>query len=365
MQQTIRRVALNTGILVATLGLCLAITELVLRIAGDAPSTPLRVDPENTLAFIPNVTTEYVTDEFRFHVTANSHGRRDRHWTGDVLSAPGNVLFIGDSFVMGYGVEDEHSIPSVLETMLATEDHTPEVFNFGIGGEVALPEYAELLSAADRLGINSRTVLLGVFIGNDFKDLPANATPIGETDPEGAPPEEPVPSLWSSVNIRNLRTFEFVRDRVKASPTLVGWTLSLGELLGTPVYESGSAFLYQKPYPTALRERLTTYLSLILQIRDRCARRGATLTIVILPNKVQVENFQDLAAHAHMDPLSPNRALRDFCTSHELRCLDVTLPLRERFLETGRALYFPKDRHLTVEGNGFVAGEIYKFLRLQ
>ena len=119
------------------------------------------VDPAKRTAFLPGTRRAYETEEFRFSVAVNLHGRRDIEWPPATLAAPENVLFIGDSVVFGYGVDDRESIPSRLEALFAANGSRREVFNFGMPGRISLPEYRSLLDEALELAIGARTVLLG------------------------------------------------------------------------------------------------------------------------------------------------------------------------------------------------------------
>ena len=64
----------------------------------------------------------------------NRFGRRDWEWTDSVMKDPCNIVFIGDSFVFGYGVNDADTVPTLLERELEEQGKKVEVFNFG-GGE--------------------------------------------------------------------------------------------------------------------------------------------------------------------------------------------------------------------------------------
>src|SRR5262245_39553087 len=59
-----------------------------------------------------NTEASYKSSEFEFKVTSNRFGRRDWEWTDAVMKDPGNIVFVGDSFVLGYGVNDPDTVPT-------------------------------------------------------------------------------------------------------------------------------------------------------------------------------------------------------------------------------------------------------------
>ena len=115
---------------------------------------------------------------------------------------------VGDSFVMGAGVPKEGTIPNLLEAIFgAKTGKTIEVFNFGIGGAISTPEYKILLEKALRLGISAKTVLVAIFIGNDFN--PRNFA-IRRSSP-------------IKLEFFRIRLIDFVKKRVSESSRLTGF----------------------------------------------------------------------------------------------------------------------------------------------
>ena len=119
------------------------------------------------LSFLPGRTRHYEAREFSFDAHYNAFGRRDVEWPPAVVSDPNSVLFIGDSFAYGIGVDHEETIPSQLEAHFARSGHPVEVMNFGMP-KGAPPAYARLLDDAIAKGFAARTVVVAIFVGNDF-----------------------------------------------------------------------------------------------------------------------------------------------------------------------------------------------------
>ena len=161
----------NALLAVGSVLLCLLVPELGTRWfvepRGQEAIIVLDVDLSTRLAFLPGRERRYETPELRYTVKTNRFGRRDREWSDADLADEGNLLFVGDSFVMGASVEDEDSIPTRLEAWSKARGTPREVFNFGMPS-TGIPQYVQILEDALRIGVKARTVLVGVFVGNDF-----------------------------------------------------------------------------------------------------------------------------------------------------------------------------------------------------
>jgi len=71
-----------------------------------------------------------IAPEFRFAFNTNSLGMRDPEPTKPVT---GGILFVGDSFTMGYGVQDNEAFPAVLRAELESRAVTVPLLNTGMG----------------------------------------------------------------------------------------------------------------------------------------------------------------------------------------------------------------------------------------
>lgn len=90
---------------------------------------------EITALYPPNTTVHYQSFEMDFMLKVNKYGFRGSHSTvpekkKDLV----RIACIGDSFTMGWGVEEEQSWPFLLETFLNNEEIEAEVLNWGKGG---------------------------------------------------------------------------------------------------------------------------------------------------------------------------------------------------------------------------------------
>lgn len=125
---------------------------------------------------IPNTTTRQIknTQDYDVTVRINSFGFRD---TKDISTVgPDDYVMVGDSFVFGWGVEEEQRVSNVLETLTGRR-----VFNIGINGN--FDGYRALLDYAAGLGADIRRVIIGVTMENDLvrydESVETSAPPTG------------------------------------------------------------------------------------------------------------------------------------------------------------------------------------------
>lgn len=99
--------------------------------------------------------------DFDVSVTFNQLGLRDRK---DLRAAkPGALFAVGDSFTMGWGVEEEERFSSQLERLLGEP-----VFNVAIPTD--LRGYQRLLAYTEEQGVRVTRLVLGICMENDLRD---------------------------------------------------------------------------------------------------------------------------------------------------------------------------------------------------
>lgn len=345
------RVWANLGLALLTLLVCLLTLEVaarLLRLGRDAENTHvLRNVAPGKLSYAPDSEQRYQTSEIDFTMKANRYGRRDDEWTQEMLDDPSNVVFIGDSFVLGYGVADSSTQPSLLERSSARAGRPVQVFNFGFTG--GPPEYVRLLEDALDLGVAARLVVVGLFTGNDFAIGPI-LSPAQKRAADGRRLRLP-----KSVLAR------YLKQRIVSSPRAVGLMLKLGDVLGVPLYSSPQSFVFLRSPSKAQIDHVEAVLAHLATMRALCEGANKKLVVVIFPNKVQVENPGELTSSIY-DADRPNMLIREFCEREGLDCLDLTPVLRGEFARTRRPLYFSVDRHLTERGNEVAAAAVFGFL---
>lgn len=185
----IRKAVLNAGLVLLSMILAVAAAEFVLRkfvpLRDVGPSFTVH-DPVLGKRVKASFSTERVTPEFRMRFSTNSLGFRGP----EPHSAAAPILFLGDSFTLGYGVNDGEEYPALVREQLRRRfgDAAPPVFNAGIGdsGNGYWIKFLRNMT----LGVAPALVVMQVF-QNDFADnLNEGLFALGR---DGALQELPVP----------------------------------------------------------------------------------------------------------------------------------------------------------------------------
>jgi lysophospholipase L1-like esterase len=111
-----------------------------------------------------NFQAKRVAQEFQFELTTNSLGMRDPEPASPPVQG---VMFIGDSFTMGLGVQDTESFPALVRARLNERGLHVPVLNIGMGNN-GNGRWLKFLRR-DAARFQPRLVILQV-MENDFRD---------------------------------------------------------------------------------------------------------------------------------------------------------------------------------------------------
>jgi lysophospholipase L1-like esterase len=202
-------------LVLASIAIPLVVAEMVvgyivpLRDVGPSFS---RYDPVYGQSLRPNFSTVRTNPEFTMRLSTNAFGFRGP----EIDAVPsGGILFLGDSFTMGYGVSDGDEFPALVAAKLkeSGQGTSIPVVNAGVGG-TGNGRWIKLL---DRMGASlaPRAVVMQV-LENDFDDNLRER--LFELTPEGTLRELDVPSPGLG------RRFQILIEAVPglASTNLVG-----------------------------------------------------------------------------------------------------------------------------------------------
>jgi lysophospholipase L1-like esterase len=115
----------------------------------------------------PNVKTHLMGADFR----VNSMGLRDREFAIPKPAGVTRIMFIGDSLTVGWGVEDDLTVPKRLEKMLNAKGNGRkyEVINAGVGNYNSIMEATWMMTKG--IKFQPDLVIVGYFI-NDAEPTP-------------------------------------------------------------------------------------------------------------------------------------------------------------------------------------------------
>jgi hypothetical protein len=317
------------------------------------------VNLETELSFIPGRERIYDPPEYTVKVSINEFGRRDDEWSAETLLDPDNILFVGDSFVFGIGANHEATIPSQLEAIGAEKGRPLQVFNFGMP-RTAIAEYKLNLEKALEAGIEAKTVVVGIFVGNDFdpQELRRNdkrkraSDPTSQAMKEAKKPTRPSPRS---------KLVDYIKMRVSHSTTLTGAILQIGRVIGLRLYSTSNSYIFFRHQTPEQIANFREMLGYIGEIQDLTRAHDRKLRIVIIPNKIQVENVGDLT-NASYEADKPNRLIAEYSSEHGISYFDLLPVLTAEYARTGEPLYYAVDRHFTEPGYSFAAKKIAEYL---
>jgi hypothetical protein len=282
--------------------------------------------------------------DFTVHVRANALGLRGWELDFADLARRHPVVFVGDSYVFGWGVEEEDRVSERSAALLGQAGYSVPVVNLSFPGWGMSQALEVLEDFAPRL--RPRLVILGLFVGNDFMDDlayraasrkgPASATPgaLAEAKAfvrrvlQGSPVVNLVnQALWRSTAFRGFfNTLEVRNDRI---------------------------VLYEPRPSDAQRQLYAATLESLAGLARLSRKEGFEILVAIIPDHLQVLEPRLFAGY---DLTLPQRTVSARARADGLLVVDLLRALSEAPDPT--RLYFREDKHWTREGHSFVAHEL-------
>lgn len=338
-----------------------------------------RYDANLGWAGLENAEDTFEWADTRHHVRHNRYGYRGREYDFQ-RSDKKRILVLGDSFVWGFGVEDNDILTAILEQRT---DHSIEFVNMGVSGygndqEYLLWKHKGHKWAPDKL-------LLMITIYTDFWDN-AHAERYGYPKPVFTLNEEgelrlsnvPVPEKegeWSDPAIKIKGRSSTWFDKLSSYSAAANFiqTIALHNRHIRKYLEEKDAVLTRLPgygweYPLYLKKtraedtgKWKLMFKIIEKLHDDAAAKGTKLSVAIIPSIVQV--YPELWAEftnnlpltsTTMNPEAPNRHIAEWCKNNGIDVIDL-LPGLKKAGETNPYLYFPINRHWTRDGHSVVA----------
>jgi len=288
------------------------------------------------------------TPEYRTPVRVTSQGLRDDREYLEKADDELRILMLGDSFVMGVGVDLEDTVVEQLEDSL---DHRfvnrdVEIVNMGVAGYSTRQALATLEAYGDDL--DADLVLLGFFVGNDFSE---NA---------GDPLRVDDGYLVNGTRHEGLIPYP-VRRFIKLHSQLYHllWPIQR-RLRGHGAAEASESarriaeiFLLDDSVARPITQPSLDALDDLVQA---CKERRLPLAVVIIPDHTQViDDAWDIligqtgAPDAVYGRGAPSRRIVEFLEARGVPTLDLLPQFRAR--DDREALYLALDKHWTATGH--------------
>jgi hypothetical protein len=262
------RLARAALLILATLGSCLG-AERLARVC--AP----QLDPASQLAFVahgplwlgrPFAVQRMAknTGDYDVELRFGPRGFRDAR---DVAkAAQGDVLFVGDSFTFGWGVDEQKRFSSRFEAVRRVR-----AFNLGIPG-AGLEQYAALVRYATQLGAQARTLVIGLSMETDLDAPSSTRDARGDAEDRGTAPVSSPPVQRAKAWLAgHSALYALASAAVHRTPALRALAVRLGVL--TPNLAVAGAPPYSKARVRFVADTLAELA------------RGYDATVLIIPSR--------------------------------------------------------------------------------
>lgn len=349
---------------------CLIGGELIFRwIRPDSlriQNMPTIMIPDDTLGWrgIPDTVKPHSVGKATIQIRTNDLGFRDKPMpTADDRKTNKRILFLGDSFCWGFGVEQTERISEQFTAL----DTLWEAYNLGIFGYSTDQELLTLKMYGSLIQPDEVALLFCL------NDLLYNNSPVGHRMPkplyrlnsdgtlqlDNVPvPPAPKPNFFavflrkhSALYLAGEYAWNLVRDRIawkaQASRGSGATSAAASDKRNTALAEMNLDF----------QRDITPYL--LREMRDVCSRLGAHLTVLIVPSSSEwTKERADSPREAEQ--------VAAWCRQEKITVLDLYPEFHQYFLNTGQNLYvadFENQMHWNGNGHRLAANILYDYLR--
>ena len=168
----LRSFSANILLLFVSVSICLALLELATRklfpFFNPAAQIPFQMMANGVVLGPPGKTLRQATPkgDFDLPVRFNAEGFRDSKSLADAKERDWYAL--GDSFTIGWGVEEQQRYSNLLEEYFKTNGISSRVFNIAIPDNII--GYGRLLNYAESRGAKIHHLIIGICMENDLRD---------------------------------------------------------------------------------------------------------------------------------------------------------------------------------------------------
>jgi len=405
-----KRLTFGAVVVTGTAILCLAAVEMALRLTG--------VDNE-PVVYDPNIVQTMATAEYAYTLRTNSLGLRDRDYAPAKPEGVYRILMLGDSFILGQGVEVTETCCEILEKELNRGQWRGrfEVINAGKVGYGPETYLSILRSLGKRL--RPDLVVIGFTAGNDVNDVrnPYLAQATGEARARsGSRVKSAMRTVFPKTYWFLLKRYYIIWRKIRPPANEIGkrdpnnlpnplndeilMARARAEGVSDEMVKARAAQTDPEVWHDALELRVNPYLlrdalirpqivcdSLRLQSHgmkdaweatkkilretfETAGSLGSRVAVMAIPAQHQVSRGywayrEKLGYELDESLLREARvqdALRSFCSECGVPMVDLLPAFRN---SSSNRLYYPKDEHWTVEGHRLAADEMRAFLASQ
>ncbi|MFG0319769.1 MAG: DUF5989 family protein [Planctomycetota bacterium JB042] len=333
----------------------------VLRLAGCSPQATINeFHPSWGWAKTPDATTSRSTSEFDVTFAINDKGLRNPPLKHQNVVGNDRVLFVGDSFTLGYAVADDDLFLRRMERSLRAAGHDVDAINGGTEGystDQEITWYEE-----EGAKYEAEVVVLVPYLNDVFWNTQPNYTRFPKPRYElvdGAPKrtnptlEDPGQLSWFK---RNTALGDFVNK------------MQMGKYAQTTPVDGAIMSLEDAPIladpPSRIEDAWRITGALIRRFAEKVRANGAKPVALLVANRWEIHpddpgprtGLFSTLDHRLMDPAGVTDRFAELCAAAGLLVIDPREALAAK-AATGTRVYFEKDFHWNVAGN-HVVGDV-------
>jgi lysophospholipase L1-like esterase len=275
-----------------------------------------------------------------------------------------DIVAVGDSMTLGYGVEDDQSWPAILAQALAQS----RVINLGLTG--AGPQQYSRVYETIGVGLCPRILLVGLFVRNDFWDADLFdrwlTSGVGGSYMVWRDFGRPLKIAgtksaleWRlSLLARESYLFNLLhegRRNEKGSQLFEPAILQLAD--GSQLQLMPNDFASKTTGAQPDRREFRLVLDALQQIQAIATRHGTHTLVIFQPSKEEV--YLPSLGGAPPDPSGP---LREALTRVGIEYVDV-IPVFRQHAAAGERLFFEVDGHPNAAGYALIAATVLSYLK--
>ena len=334
----------------------LIVCEIFLRIFGSqdeftTSSYPKEMtDTFNVTKMTPNYVGAFNVSEFSAEIKLNSIGIRDRE--PSAFKGKKRMLYLGDSFTFGHGVDVDSAYVRVSERIIQEELDSFITINAGVPGTGPLDYFRNY----KKIFITEmpELVTMNLFLGNDIHWTRVKNKE-GKMDHFKDEVKKEINKFsWKTFLRENVHLYSFVVDRIKSIKPLRAMIKGLGFANQVPglyvleVLNPDESELYLKKW-----NKVFEY---ILKVKEN----SKDFRLIIVPTKEQVYEERialickqnDIDASQY-DVQYPIEKIYKFAEQNEIKCINLLDTLVQ---EKEQELFFDIDPHFNEKGH-LISGE--------
>ena len=320
----------------------------------------------------------YAIGEFKVQINTNSKGLRDKEYDYIKSNGTKRIIFLGDSFTWGWGVEYDKRVTEILENRLKNT----QVINMGVPGYGTTQDF--LFLKTEGLKYNPDLIIILFCLDTDMDDNLHGQRPICNltssklilTNVPVSQEEENNNNVTLILSFKRFmgqhsHTYAFIAKRIESNPNLLNLCKKL-RIADKGTDEKTHLYIFlpfveycSDTYTPELNYSWNLTKALLKEIDITAKENNAKTLIVLIPSKLQIhdEFWEKIKRQYTLNDQNyklskPNDILVQFGSDNDISVLDM-LPTFREHAKNGERLYFYKDGHWNEKGHKLAAELIY------